>query len=82
MHAFEYHRIASRIEGVLARQPRVGIDSLVALALPVILDLSECRRGPSERGGAAMLRKSSADSGRGGEVTRGAGALEALGEGR
>ena len=38
LQAFEYHRIISRIEDVLARQPRVGPDSLVALALPVTVE--------------------------------------------
>ena len=36
--AFEYHRIVGRVQEVLARQPRVGTDSLVALALPVTLE--------------------------------------------
>jgi CRISPR-associated protein Csa1 len=35
---FEYHRVMSRVQDVLARQPHVGPDSLVALALPVTLE--------------------------------------------
>lgn len=32
---YEYHRIVGRVQEVLARQPRVGTDSLAAAALPV-----------------------------------------------
>lgn len=35
---FEYHRIVARVDEVLARQPYVGVDSLVALALPVTVE--------------------------------------------
>lgn len=35
---FEYHRVMSRVQDVLARQPYVGADSLVALALPVTVE--------------------------------------------
>lgn len=35
---FEYHRVMSRVQDVLARQPYVGVDSLVALALPVTVE--------------------------------------------
>ncbi len=35
----EYHRIVARVADVLARQPRVGQSGLVALALPVTLEL-------------------------------------------
>ncbi len=38
LKSFEYHRIISRVEDVLARQPRVGTDSLAALALPVTVE--------------------------------------------
>jgi len=38
LRAFEYHRIVGRVQEVLARQPRVGTDSLVALALPVTVE--------------------------------------------
>jgi len=36
---FEYHRIVTRVADVLARQPRVGQSGLVALALPVTVEL-------------------------------------------
>lgn len=36
---FEYHRIVARVADVLARQPRVGQSGLVALALPVTLEM-------------------------------------------
>jgi len=36
---FEYHRIVSRVADVLARQPRVGPSGLVALALPVTVEM-------------------------------------------
>lgn len=35
---FEHHRIVGRIQEVLAKQPRIGPDSLVALALPVTVE--------------------------------------------
>jgi len=35
---FEYHRIVGRVEEVLARHPKVNADSLVALALPMIVE--------------------------------------------
>lgn len=35
---FEYHRIVARVQEVLSRQPHVGPDSLVALALPVTVE--------------------------------------------
>ncbi len=35
---FEYHRIVARVQEVLARQPYIGPDSLVALALPVTVE--------------------------------------------
>lgn len=35
---FEYHRIVARVGEVLARQPYIGPDSLVALALPVVVE--------------------------------------------
>ncbi|MBI4316858.1 MAG: type I-A CRISPR-associated protein Cas4/Csa1 [Chloroflexi bacterium] len=35
---FEYHRIVGRVQDILARHPRVGSDSLVALALPITLE--------------------------------------------
>jgi CRISPR-associated protein Csa1 len=35
---FEYHRVMSRVQDILARQPYVGVDSLVALALPVTVE--------------------------------------------
>jgi len=35
---FEYHRVAARIQEVLATQPHAGPDSLVALALPVTVE--------------------------------------------
>lgn len=38
VQAFEARRVVSRVEDVLARQPRVGTDSLAALALPVTLE--------------------------------------------
>jgi len=34
----EYRQIAARVQDVLARQPRIGVDSLVNLALPVIVE--------------------------------------------
>ncbi|MBI1884780.1 MAG: type I-A CRISPR-associated protein Cas4/Csa1 [Chloroflexi bacterium] len=34
----EYRQIVARVQDVLARQPRIGIDSLVNLALPVIVE--------------------------------------------
>lgn len=36
---FEYHRIVARVAEVLARQPRVSPSGLVALALPVTVEL-------------------------------------------
>ncbi len=36
--SFEYHRITARVQEVLARQPYIGPDSLVALALPVTVE--------------------------------------------
>jgi CRISPR-associated protein Csa1 len=36
--AFEQRRIVARVADVIARQPRVGVDALVALALPVVVD--------------------------------------------
>src|SRR5207302_6749102 len=38
--AFETERIAQRVSEVLARQPHIGADGLVALALPVTVELS------------------------------------------
>jgi len=35
---YEYRQIVARVQDVLARQPRIGIDSLVNLALPVIAE--------------------------------------------
>jgi len=35
---FEYHRIVARVQDILARQPRIGPDSLVSLALPVTVE--------------------------------------------
>jgi len=35
---FEYYRVASRVQDVLARQPYIGPDSLAALALPVTVE--------------------------------------------
>jgi CRISPR-associated protein Csa1 len=35
---FEVHRIVARVGDVLARQPHIGPDSLVALALPVVVE--------------------------------------------
>jgi len=35
---FEHRRILSRVEEILTRQPYVGVDSLVALALPVTVE--------------------------------------------
>jgi len=35
---FEYHRVVSRVQEVLARQPHIGVDSLVALALPITVE--------------------------------------------
>ncbi len=38
LRRFEYHRIIGRVQEVLARQPRVGTDSLAALAVPVTVE--------------------------------------------
>ncbi len=38
LRQFEYHRLISRVQEVLARQPRVGTDSLAALAVPVTVE--------------------------------------------
>ena len=38
LRGYEYHRIVGRVQEVLARQPRVGTDSLATLALPVTLE--------------------------------------------
>jgi CRISPR-associated protein Csa1 len=38
LRRFEYHRIISRVQDVLARQPRVGTDSLATLAVPVTVE--------------------------------------------
>lgn len=38
LRLFEYHRIVGRVHEVLARQPNVGADSLVALALPLVVE--------------------------------------------
>lgn len=38
LRQFLYHRVVGRVQDVLARQPRVGTDSLVALALPVTVE--------------------------------------------
>jgi len=35
---FEHRRIMGRVEGILARQPYIGPDALVALALPVVVE--------------------------------------------
>jgi CRISPR-associated protein Csa1 len=35
---FEQRRIVARVEEALARQPRVGVDGLAALALPVVVE--------------------------------------------
>jgi len=35
---FEHHRILSRVQEILARQPYIGPDSLVALALPITVE--------------------------------------------
>lgn len=35
---FEYHRIVARVQEALARQPHIGPDALVALALPVTVE--------------------------------------------
>jgi CRISPR-associated protein Csa1 len=35
---FEYHRIMARVQEILAKQPQVGPDSLVALALPLTVE--------------------------------------------
>ncbi|MDM7911886.1 MAG: type I-A CRISPR-associated protein Cas4/Csa1 [Methanotrichaceae archaeon] len=35
---FEHRRIMARVQDILARQPHVGVDSLVALALPVTVE--------------------------------------------
>ena len=35
---FEYHRIAARVQDVLVRQPYIGPDALVALALPMTVE--------------------------------------------
>lgn len=39
VRAYEVRRIVERVEDVLARQPRVGPDGLVALALPVSVEV-------------------------------------------
>lgn len=38
--AYEYRQLMSRIQQALARQPRIGVDSLVATALPVVVEQS------------------------------------------
>ncbi len=35
---FEYHRIVSRVQDILAKQPYIGPDALVALALPMTVE--------------------------------------------
>jgi CRISPR-associated protein Csa1 len=35
---FEHHRILARVEDILARQPHIGPDALVSLALPVVVE--------------------------------------------
>ncbi len=35
---FEHRRIMSRVQDILTRQPHIGVDSLVALALPVTVE--------------------------------------------
>ncbi|MCL5076335.1 MAG: type I-A CRISPR-associated protein Cas4/Csa1 [Chloroflexi bacterium] len=35
---YEYHRLIARVQDVLARQPHIGPDALVAMALPVTVD--------------------------------------------
>lgn len=35
---YEYHRIVARVQEILGKQPHVGADSLVALALPVTVE--------------------------------------------
>lgn len=38
LHEFEFYRLMARVQEVLSRQPRIGIDALVAEALPVVLE--------------------------------------------
>lgn len=38
VHDFEHARVVARVYDLLARQPYIGIDSLVALALPVVME--------------------------------------------
>lgn len=38
LRQFEYHRVISRVQEVLAHQPRVGTDSLATLAVPVTVE--------------------------------------------